>query len=115
MDQQSAMNLEWSTQAKIDILEIFGYLGSVAGNRVALKIVRKIYSCILLTINNPRMGQREFSLDDLAFEFRRLTVGNYKIVYFVDGSTVVVSTIFDARQDPAKLREIVLRKSPLIQ
>jgi plasmid stabilization system protein ParE len=106
------MKLEWSPRAEKDTKRIFDYIKSHAGETIARKIVGKIQSRPNLLKSHPRGGQREFSLEGLPVEYRKLVVGNYKIIYFIDdpGSTVVIATVFDTRQNPIKLRQIIMRR-----
>ncbi len=104
MDKRLAMRLEWSNRAKKDMQGIVDYYTPIAGAKVARKIVQKIYARAQILINNPLAGQHEKSLDNLPVEYRRLVDGNYKIVYFVDEPTVIISSIFDCRREPSRLR-----------
>ncbi len=101
------MKVEWSKQAMEDIKGIFDYRESVAGSRTARKIIKKIHARPDILVKNPQAGQREESLEDLPVEFRRLVEGNHKIVYFIDETTVVISTIFDCHRDPTDLRQSI--------
>jgi plasmid stabilization system protein ParE len=52
----------------------------------------------------PKGGQVEQLMDSRPFEYRRLVVGNFKIIYRIDGEVIYVTDIFDARQDPRRMR-----------
>lgn len=52
----------------------------------------------------PRGGQYEPYLDHLGEGHRRLVVGNFKVVYRIEGKTIYDTDIFDARQDPGKMK-----------
>ena len=52
----------------------------------------------------PRSGQYEPYLDHMGEGHRRLVVGNLKVVYRIEGRTIYVTDIFDARQDPRKMK-----------
>lgn len=52
----------------------------------------------------PRGGQYEPYLEHLGEGHRRLVVGNLKVVYRIEGKTIYVTDIFDARQDPRKMK-----------
>lgn len=53
---------------------------------------------------HPHAGQVEIYMDDRAHQYRRLVVGNFKIIYRIDGEWIRVTDIFDARQDPRRMR-----------
>ena len=97
------MVVEWSERASMRLGEIFEYLEKEASKRTARKIVNQIYSCADIPIKNPLAGPREESLTNRDREFRYLVQGNYKIIYQVDLERVVVSTVFDCRQDPERI------------
>lgn len=52
----------------------------------------------------PGGGQYEPYLDHLQEGHRRIIVGHFKVVYRIAGRTVHVTDIFDARQDPERMR-----------
>ncbi len=85
-------------------------VGTGGRRKKARKIVREIYNRTNILATNPRIGQREELLDGLPDEFRRLVKGNYKIVYAIDETTVVIVTVWDCRRNPYTLRRSVLRK-----
>lgn len=99
------MKVVWTTPAKIKLREIFNYYRSIATERVAQKLRGKIIEKSRLLACNPRGGQREFLLEDMPYEYRRLVEGNYKIVYRIERDTVFVVDIWDCRRDPAYTRE----------
>jgi hypothetical protein len=38
------------------------------------------------------------------FVYRRLVVGNFKVIYRIEKDLIYVTDIFDARQDPKRMR-----------
>lgn len=52
----------------------------------------------------PRLGQYEPWLEYKGEGHRRLVVGKFKVVYRIEGRTIYVTDIFDARQDPGKMK-----------
>ncbi len=102
--------VKWSTRADARLQEISDYLFDVAGNRTALKITRKIQTHTEKLSANPRMGQREGTFEDSGMEFRYLVEGNYKIIYWIEDDNITISTLFDCRQNPERMKEEVGRK-----
>ena len=43
-------------------------------------------------------------MDSTPFEYRRLVVGNFKIIYRIEGEVIYVTDTFDARQDPKRMQ-----------
>ena len=52
---------------------------------------------------SPHAGQKELFLEHLNKGHRRLVSGNYKITYLILDDEIIITDIFDARQDPAKM------------
>ncbi|MDR2912204.1 MAG: type II toxin-antitoxin system RelE/ParE family toxin [Alistipes sp.] len=100
----------WMNLAKQRLHEISDYLKKEAGARVAKKIRDGIYARPEMLVDNPQAGQCEESLAKYPHGFRYLVEGNYKIVYFVTDTEIVISTIFDCRRDPTALRESVIKR-----
>jgi plasmid stabilization system protein ParE len=53
---------------------------------------------------NIYMAQREEFLEHLEQSHRRIVIGNYKIVYTIKKDHVLITDIFDTRQDPKKMK-----------
>lgn len=63
---------------------------------------------ILLTF--PFAAAIEPILKDLSKVYRSLVVRkNYKVVYFVESDVIYISAVFDCRQNPEKLKQIIKR------
>ncbi len=94
------IRIEWSGRAERDLQQIFNYLNSVTSERIALKVIGRIYAKANILERHPKAGPCEISLEAKPEGFRYLVEGNYKIVYFIEANTVVISFIFDCRQNP---------------
>ncbi len=105
MGRSIIMKIEWQDPAKRKIQDIFDYYNLTAGARVARKITRRIVESTRILVKNPMGGQREWLLEDMPYEYRRLVEGYHKVVYRIDGDTVLIVDIWDCRRDPADLRQ----------
>jgi plasmid stabilization system protein ParE len=56
-------------------------------------------------LDNPHVGQLEEYLEHMGQSHRRIIEGHYKIIYRVKGEMIVITDIFDSRQDPSKMKE----------
>jgi plasmid stabilization system protein ParE len=56
-------------------------------------------------LENPHLGQQEEYLEHFGQSHRRVIEGHYKIIYKVEGEMIVITDIFDSRQDPSKMKE----------
>ncbi len=99
------MRIVWSDLAKVQLKEIYRYYKEVAGPTVAKSIKNKIIKHPLLLVKHPEMGQAEDNPMVIDRGFRYLVEGNFKIVYKVysDKKEILISTVFDTRQNPTKL------------
>ncbi|QIY82960.1 type II toxin-antitoxin system RelE/ParE family toxin [Chryseobacterium sp. NEB161] len=72
---------------------------------VALNIVTKILLAPDILIENPRIGQKEISLENRKIEYHYIVESNYKIIYSIDDEKkfVNISDVFDTRQNPDKM------------
>lgn len=98
--------LLWSDNAKDDLKEIYQYYKLKACKQIADKITNAIVEKTIILKNNERIGQNEELFSDKYQEIRYLVEGNYKIVYLIENDFIIISTIFDCRQNPKKLKEI---------
>ena len=97
--------LLWSDNAKDDLKEIYQYYKLKAGKQVADKIINAIVEKTIILKQGARIGQKEDFFTDKYQEIRYLVEGNYKIVYLIENDFIIISTIFDCRQNPKKLKE----------
>lgn len=74
-------------------------------SREKLKQIRKqILNKADSLTKNPKKGMKEEYLEHLDQGHRRIIEGNYKIVYIIQKDRIIVTDIFDCRQDPHKMR-----------
>jgi len=93
----------WSDSAVSELQSLHDYYLTTASSKIAKKIVNSIVNKSLLLSKNPRIGQIEELLKHRKEEIRYLDDGNYKIVYKIEGQTVLIASVFDCRQDPMML------------
>ena len=101
----------WTEIAETRLKNIFDYYLDVAGYNVAEKIVIQIVDSTDILGIMPFMAPVEQELSERKFVYRSLVVKKiFKIVYFVDerAECVVISTIWDCRCNPLKLKKEIL-------
>ena len=95
----------WTWPARNDLQAIYNYLAeisiTIAGKQIEI-IIRKID---ILETGYSRIGQVEPLLKNRAREYRYLVQDTYKIIYFLEEEKIVVSMVFDTRQNPRKLKQ----------
>lgn len=95
----------WSKSAEKSLDKIVEFYGLVANKKVAHHIAQKIIISSISLENYPKRCQTEPLLSHLSVEYRYLLVGHHKIIFRVieEAGTVLIQTVFDCRQNPAKL------------
>lgn len=93
----------WTEFAYKNLIEIYEYYKNVAGVSVALKIKNTLFTATKQLLKNPYSGQIENLLSILGNKHRYLVVGNYKIIYTLVEEGVLITDLFDTRQDPKKI------------
>ena len=97
------MKIIWANLAVRSLKEIFLFHKLTAGRRIALKIKSGIFSATRQLLEQPEMGPLEASLEKLNEGHRYLVNGNYKVVYKIVNEGILVTDLFDTRQEPTKM------------
>ena len=93
----------WSEFASDMLKETYLYHKEVAGIRIAKRIKTKIFSSTKQLKNYPDSGQIEPTLEVLNEGHRYLVSGHYKVVYKEVSEGILITDLFDTRQDPIKI------------
>jgi plasmid stabilization system protein ParE len=99
------MKIIWSDFASGTLKDIFLYHQEVAGKNIAQKLKTKIFDSTKQLLKHPDSGQVEKSLEQLEEGHRYLVSGNYKIVYKKVNEGILITDIFDTRQDTIKIND----------
>lgn len=99
------MKTIWSDFASETLLDILQYHKEIAGKNIAYKIKTNIFNSTKQLIRHPNSGQIEKGLEQLGEGHRYLVSGNYKVVYKKVKEGILVTDIFDTRQDPVKIND----------
>ena len=97
------MKVIWSDFASETLKDIYDYYKEVASETIARKIKENIFIATRQLINHPESGQIEEALLQLEEGHRYLVNNNYKIVYKKVEEGVLITDVFDTRQDPIKI------------
>jgi len=101
-----AIRVLWSDTSLKQLQDIFDYYSLNESVTLADKIVKKIVEKSIQLETKPLAYPKEPLLKNKQFEYRYLVVGNYKLIYRFNDQIVRVVSVFDCRQNPAKLKEI---------
>lgn len=97
------MNIVISQKAQSNLTEIVEYHRRKGYLKNGRKIRAKIILKIMQLQNFPKLGQKEENLKELNLGHRYLVEGDYKILYRITEADVLITHIFDTRQDPEKM------------
>ena len=99
------MKVIWTDFASTTLKDIFHYHKEVAGKNIAQEVKNKIFNSTKQLIKYPTSGQIEDSLKQLEEGHRYLIVGDYKVIYKGVEEGILITDIFDTRQDPLKIND----------
>ncbi|AXG71124.1 ParE toxin of type II toxin-antitoxin system, parDE [Kordia sp. SMS9] len=99
------MKIIWTDFAIENLKDIFDYFSNKVSNETAHKIRKQILNSTNQLINNPKSGQLEFNLQKLKQNHRYVVSGNYKIIYRIYAHQIIISDVFDTRQNPTKMND----------
>lgn len=98
------MKIIWSDFASKSLKEIYLYHKEAASESIAKRLKANIFNTTRQLIEHPLSGQIEESLATLEQGHRYLVKGNYKIIYREIKEGILITDIFDTRQDPIKIK-----------
>ena len=96
----------WEDEVFANLENIWSYIAFDSVIQ-ANTIILKIQTDIERLESDPLIGQIEDFLVKYNLGHRYLLSGNYKIIYRVAEDFIFIITIFDTRQDPAKMQDII--------
>ncbi len=99
------MKIIWSKLATEELKEIFDYHNDIAGIQIAQRLRDKIFNSTKQLKIQPSSGQIEPNLSRLNEGHRYLVSGNYKVIYKKIKEGILITDIFDTRQDPIKINK----------
>ncbi len=99
------MKIYWSDFASEMLADIYKYYKSNGTLRVANKIKSEILNTTNQLKRHPNSGPIELNLEELKQGHRYLIKGNYKIIYKEIKEGILITDVFDTRQDPIKLND----------
>ena len=99
------IKIEWSLEARMDLLDILQFYIKRNGNSVySKKLYSQIIKSVKLLVKNPFLGKQS---EDASV--RALISGDYQILYEVFDKLILIIMIWDCRRDPED-KVIDLRK-----
>jgi plasmid stabilization system protein ParE len=96
------MKIEITKNAEERLKEIYKYYKREASITIARRIKNEILERIKTLKDYKDLGPIDEHLKYLHLGHRKLTEGNYKIVYRLENNLIYITDIFDTQQDPDK-------------
>ena len=93
----------WTDFAIENLKIIFDYYAAKANKKIANNIRKQILKTTKQLNTHPNSGQIELYLEKLKKDYRYVLSGNYKIIYKITDSQIIISDVFDVRQNPDKM------------
>ena len=102
------MEVVWSDFAIATFIGVLSYIRTAFGEAVSRKIRKRIENTVQLLSNQPKMGVVDFDNSDNEVEYRYIVVQKSKIYYMIENNIVYILLVWDCRQNPDKLKTILL-------
>lgn len=94
----------WAIRAKEDLQQIYEFNSLVMGEEKAFQLIEQIVKKADFLSNKISGGTRYISQIAPQINYQKLILENHLIIFREAGNLVFVNRIFDARQDPKKLK-----------
>lgn len=99
------MEIRLTANARRRLQQIRDYFKSIGNPKKGKRIAKQIQAETNRLKDNPELGQEEDYLKELGEGHRYLLVDKfYKVIYLVIKPFIVITDIFDTRQDPDKMK-----------
>ncbi len=99
------MKIIFSSHSKKILTEIYKFYKFKANIRIAKAIKTKIIYRVNELKIHPNLGQKELSIQNQEDIHYYLLSGNYKIIYIHFDGNIIITDIFDVRQNPTKINK----------
>lgn len=93
------MRINWSEKSKDDLRDILSYVASNFGRKKANDVLAEIRSTVDLLKDFPNLGKNFVQDGELGIEYLSLASKLNNIVYYIEGDTVNIVSIWQNRQD----------------
>ena len=96
------MKVTWTEFAINNLRAIFDYYNEVANHKIASKIRDGLILESRRLLKNHESYQTELSLIRKNEVHRYLVKDNYKLIYKIMDAEIIITDVFDTRQNPSK-------------
>ncbi len=99
------MKILWSDFSVQMLSEIYIYYKEKVHPELAKRILKELLNATSQLQNQPASGQSEPTLIKMGEGHRYIVRGNYKIIYKAIPEGILITDVFDTRQNPSKLND----------
>lgn len=94
----------WTAQAKDDLQKVYEFNSLILGEEKAYSLIEGLVEKVDVLYQKIPGGTRYISDRNPEINYQKLIYGCYLIFYREEGIRIYVNKIFDARQNPEKLK-----------
>lgn len=94
----------YTPQSREGLRECMSFLKKEVPSEKVKSIRKELLDKVEILKEYPHTGQEEELLSFLDQGHRRLVYRHYKVIYLIESERVIVTDIFDSRQDPEKMK-----------
>jgi plasmid stabilization system protein ParE len=99
------MKILWSEQSVQALEKIVKFYKRIAGEDVAIKIQNEIINATVKLEDHPKIGRIEPLLSFKNLSHRYIISGHCKIIYVIIDHDILITDVFDTRQEPKKIEK----------
>lgn len=103
------MRINWSEQSRDDLREIVYYVGNSFGRSKAAEVLAEIRHSAELLKDFPMMGKSFVEDTELGIAYRTLPSKLNQLVYYIDGETITIVTVWQNRRDISRLKKMLTK------
>lgn len=103
------MRINWSEQSRDDLREIVSYVGISFGRSKAAEVLAEIRHSAELLKDFPMMGKSFVEDTELGIAYRTLPSKLNQLVYYIDGETITIVTVWQNRRDISRLKKMLTK------
>ena len=103
------MQIKWSDLSRSDLRAILTYVGLNFGRRKAGESLSDIRNRVELLKDFPKLGRVFVKDPERNITYRSITAKLNKIVYFIEGETITIVTVWQSRQDIKRLKNLLTK------
>ena len=94
----------WTSHAKIDLQRIYEFNSIVIGEEKAFGLIEALLDKTSILYREFKGGTRYLSSLAPEINYQKLILGHYLIIFREEEKAIYINRVFDARQDPEKLK-----------